>query len=78
MARVAGNMSDAPMPSMMLSPAGLPEGPVLEAEATEENGHRLMACLLARGGGLLRAVRDRSHGGGRAARARFGGAARRA
>jgi LacI family transcriptional regulator len=31
-----------------LAAAGLPEGPLLEAEATEENGHRLMSLLLAR------------------------------
>jgi LacI family transcriptional regulator len=31
-----------------LAVAGLPEGPVLEAEATEENGHRLMSMLMAR------------------------------
>ena len=31
-----------------LAAAGLPDGPVLQAEATEENGHRLMSMLLAR------------------------------
>ena len=56
-----------------LAQAGLPQGPAVHAEPSEENGYVLMRRLTGVAGPAERgAMRHRPHGGGRAARAGFG------